>query len=324
MADIETSNITATGNWDLTGGDLKTAAPTVDTDAATKKYVDDNAGGAPEGTAVLSTGETGGTKFLREDGDNTCSWQTISGGGDALVANPLSQFATTTSLQLLGVMSDETGTGALCFATSPTLVTPVLGTPASGNISNCTAYPSGNIDHDTTLNFVANEHIDWTGASAGTIHATNYVDNDTTYSAGDGLDLTTTTFSLDLKLNGGLVIDTTEVTVDLGASAITGTLAVADGGTGVTTSTGTGNTVLSTSPTFTTPILGTPTSGTLTNATGLPAASIVAGSLVAGMLASDHGTAATDELVNVCYGTSATPPTASTTTEGALYVQYTA
>jgi len=30
----------------------------------------------PEGTAVLSTGEGGGTKFLREDGDNSCSWQT--------------------------------------------------------------------------------------------------------------------------------------------------------------------------------------------------------------------------------------------------------
>jgi hypothetical protein len=28
-----------------------------------------------EGTAILSTGETGGTKFLREDGDGTCSWQ---------------------------------------------------------------------------------------------------------------------------------------------------------------------------------------------------------------------------------------------------------
>jgi len=32
----------------------------------------------PEGTAILSTGETGGTKFLREDGDNSCSWQTVS------------------------------------------------------------------------------------------------------------------------------------------------------------------------------------------------------------------------------------------------------
>lgn len=36
-------------------------------------------GGPPEGTAILSTGEVGGTKFLREDGDGTCSWQTASG-----------------------------------------------------------------------------------------------------------------------------------------------------------------------------------------------------------------------------------------------------
>ena len=34
-----------------------------------------------EGTAILSTGETGGTKFLREDGDGTCSWQAGAGGG---------------------------------------------------------------------------------------------------------------------------------------------------------------------------------------------------------------------------------------------------
>ena len=33
---------------------------------------------APEGTAILSTGESGGAKYLREDGDGTCSWQTIS------------------------------------------------------------------------------------------------------------------------------------------------------------------------------------------------------------------------------------------------------
>ena len=53
----------------------------------------------------------------------------------------------------------------------------------------------------------------------------------------------------------------------LNRSDHTGTLAVASGGTGVTTSTGSGNVVLSTSPTLVTPILGTPTSGTLTNCT---------------------------------------------------------
>lgn len=46
------------------------------------------------------------------------------------------------------------------------------------------------------------------------------------------------------------------------------------------------------------------------------------GNLSEGTEASDHGTAATDMVVNVCYGTSATPPTASTTTEGTIYVKY--
>jgi len=48
------------------------------------------------------------------------SWAAASGGGDALVANPLSQFAATTSAQLAGVISNETGSGALVFATAPT------------------------------------------------------------------------------------------------------------------------------------------------------------------------------------------------------------
>jgi len=34
-----------------------------------------------EGTELKSTGEAGGTKFLREDGDNSCSWQTITATG---------------------------------------------------------------------------------------------------------------------------------------------------------------------------------------------------------------------------------------------------
>ena len=37
-----------------------------------------------EGTDVLSTGEAGGSKFLREDGDGTCSWQTPAGGGGSV------------------------------------------------------------------------------------------------------------------------------------------------------------------------------------------------------------------------------------------------
>lgn len=87
--------------------------------------------------ANLATGTPTGSKFIRDDG----TLQAIAGGGDALVANPLSQFAATTSAQLAGVVSDETGSGALVFATSPTLVTPVLGTPASVTLTNGTGLP---------------------------------------------------------------------------------------------------------------------------------------------------------------------------------------
>jgi hypothetical protein len=65
--------------------------------------------------------------------------------------------------------------------------------------------------------------------------------------------------------------------VSLSTSDITGTLPVANGGTGVTSSTGTGSVVLSNSPTLVTPALGTPASGTATNLTGLPISTGVSG-----------------------------------------------
>ena len=52
--------------------------------------------------------------------------------------------------------------------------------------------------------------------------------------SGDGIQASSGVLSLDLKANSGLVIDTTELKVDLGASAIHGTLAIGDGGTGQT------------------------------------------------------------------------------------------
>lgn len=65
--------------------------------------------------------------------------------GDALVANPLSQFAATTSAQLASIITNETGTGSLVFGTSPTLVTPNLGTPSVLVLTNASGLPLAGI-----------------------------------------------------------------------------------------------------------------------------------------------------------------------------------
>ena len=62
----------------------------------------------------------------------------IATGVSGLGSNVATFLATPSSTNLRSAVTDETGTGSLVFATSPTLVTPVLGTPRSGNLSNCT------------------------------------------------------------------------------------------------------------------------------------------------------------------------------------------
>lgn len=70
---------------------------------------------------------TNSLKVVRVNvGETALEYVTLAGGGDALTANPLSQFAATTSAQFAGVISDETGTDKVVFNTSPLFVTPRL------------------------------------------------------------------------------------------------------------------------------------------------------------------------------------------------------
>jgi hypothetical protein len=144
-----TLTLPATTGTILTTGDTGTVTPTmlsgsipasklVGTDIATVGTITSGTWqGSVIAPAYLGTGSSISTKYLRGDG----TWQTIAGGGDALTTNPLSQFAATTSSQFAGVISDETGTGAVVLASSPALTTPSLGTPSSVTLTNATGLP---------------------------------------------------------------------------------------------------------------------------------------------------------------------------------------
>jgi hypothetical protein len=74
----------------------------------------------------------------------------ISTGVAGLGTGVATFLGTPSSANLASAVTDETGSGALVFATSPTLVTPALGTPASGTLTNCTGLPLAGVVDSTT------------------------------------------------------------------------------------------------------------------------------------------------------------------------------
>lgn len=65
----------------------------------------------------------------------------IATGVSGLGSGVATFLATPTSANLAAAITNETGSGAAVFATSPTLVTPALGTPSSGTLTNATGLP---------------------------------------------------------------------------------------------------------------------------------------------------------------------------------------
>lgn len=104
-------------------------------------------------------------------------------------------LGTPSSANLAAAVTGETGSGALVFATSPTLVTPVLGTPSSGNLGSCTVdgtnavgyrnVPQSGSDKVTSYTLATSDIGEFIGiGSGGSITIPN-----STFAAGDVISL---------------------------------------------------------------------------------------------------------------------------------------
>ena len=154
--------------------------------------------------------ETGASNKVKMTGDLDVVGD-YKKNGSALRVTDLGSYAADVRAQLSasGDISYNSSTGVISFSAGTSSFTGLTDSPANytGAALKYVRVNSGGTgvefdelsnsdwDHDSLANFVANEHIDWTASGAGTIHASNYTDTNTTYSAGTNMSLSGTTFS---------------------------------------------------------------------------------------------------------------------------------
>jgi hypothetical protein len=199
----------------------------------------------------------------------TISWNPTLGlnASVTLAGDRTLSFTSTPAVGSYGtlvVTQDATGGRTITLPTISNVTNKVLGSATNTTVSLSTAANAKDI-----LNFYYDgTNCYWnTGQGYGTAAAAPF---------------TLTTTGTGAATLSGTTLNIPSVSSTVNSGSISGTIAVANGGTGVTTSTGTGNVVLSTSPTLITPALGTPSAVVLTSATGLPLTTGVTGTLAVG------------------------------------------
>lgn len=194
-------------------------------------------------TMTLPVDDGSSGQYLQTDGSGNTSWATVSTGitiNTTAISGGTSGRVLYDNAGTVGELA-VTGTGDVVLATSPTLITPLLGTPTSGNLSNCTNIP---VNQATGTLAVANGG---TGLTSGTSGGVLY------YSATGTLASSAALAASSLVIGGGAGVAPSTTTTGAGILTFLGTPSSANLASAVTDETGSGSLVFATSPTLATP-----------------------------------------------------------------------